>query len=269
MTRVRKLRLSRSLVFVDIEATGVSPPLDRIVELSLLKLRPEGDEDALTFRVNPGVPIPEDATAVHGITDKDVASEPPFRDFATDVEEFLRGSDLAGFNVARFDLPMLEAEMRRAGVELRRRGRSVVDVMTIYHTKERRDLESAVKFYCKRTLEDAHSAAADARASMDVLQAQLSRYSDLPLEVDALHSVLNPGSTNWLDPEGRFVWSEGSATINFGRHRGKTLQEVADAEPSYLEWLIDQDFSPEVLEIARLALDGQFPGRPDAGDSSA
>ncbi len=259
MTKPRKLQLERPLVFIDIEATGISPPVDRIVELSLLKLKPEGDEEVMTFRANPGVRIPEDATAVHGIRIADVANQPPFQDFATDVGEFLRDSDLAGFNVARFDLPMLEAEMRRAGVELGRRGRSVVDVMAIYHTKERRDLPSAVRFYCKRTLEGAHSASVDARASLDVLRAQLRKYSDLPLKVDALHSVLNPGSSDWIDPEGRFVRSEGRATFNFGRHRGRALEEVAETEPSYLEWLIDQDFSSEVLDITRLALKGQFP----------
>lgn len=262
MTPPRRLRLSRPLVFIDIEATGTSPPLDRIIELSLLKVTPDGDEETLTFRVNPGVHIPEDATAVHGIANEDVAYEPQFRDFATDVDAFLTDCDLAGFNVAGFDLPMLEAEMRRAGKELGRKGRSVLDAMAIYHAKEPRDLASAVRFYCGRKLEDAHSAAADARASMDVLLGQLRKYPDLPVEVDALHAILNPASDDWIDSEGRFVWSGGKATFGFGRHRGKTVEEVAELEPSYLEWLIDEGFSREVIEIARLALDGKSPAAP-------
>lgn len=258
----RNLRLRRPLVFVDIEATGISPPLDRIVELALLKLDPTGAEEVLTFRVNPGIPIPEDAIAVHGITNEDVALEPVFRDFAAEVERFLDGCDLAGFNITRFDFPMLEAEMRRGGKHLDRKGRAVVDAMTIYHANERRDLQSAVSFYCEEELQGAHTALADARASMNVLQAQLRRYERLPLDVDALQAELHPQQANWVDDEGRFIWSDEGATFNFGRHRGKTVKDVAENEPSYLEWLIDEEFPQAVTKIAKLALNGEYPDAP-------
>jgi DNA polymerase-3 subunit epsilon len=256
---VENLNLSRPLAFVDLETTGTSPAGDRIVEIAILKVHPDGREEFARRRVNPGVPIPAEATAVHGITDADVASEPAFASYARSLSRFLADCDIAGFGVARFDLPMLEAEFRRAGIEFSRKGRAVIDAMAIFHAKEPRNLEAAVQFYCGRPFPGGHSSEIDVRASYDVLCAQLARYDDLPRDVQALHDFCNPGSSDWIDPEGRIAWVDGTATIMFGKHKGRSLQDLRASEPDYLQWILSQDFSPEVRQIIGDALEGRFP----------
>lgn len=259
---MENLKLRRPLAFVDLESTGTSPFSDRVVEIAILKISPDGAEDFRCKQVNPGVPIPAEATAVHGITDADVADEPPFRAYARSLNEFLSDCDIAGFNVARFDLPMLEAEFRRAGVAFSREGRAVIDAMAIFHQKEPRDLAAAVRLYCGRDFPEAHSSEDDVRAAADVLRAQLERYDDLPRDVEALHELLNPVDPSWIDPDGKLRWADGAPVIAFGQHKGRTLQDLAAAEPDYLEWMLGQDFSPEVMEIIREALNGKFPIPP-------
>ncbi len=257
------LNLRRPLAFVDLETTGTSPTSDRVVEIAILKVHPDGTEDFRCNRVNPGVPIPSEATAVHGISDAEVADEPPFASYARSLNDFLVDCDIAGFNVAGFDLKMLEAEFRRAGVAFSREGRTVIDAMAIFHQKEPQDLAAAVRFYCGRDFPEAHSSEDDARAAADVLRAQLERYDDLPRDVDALHELLNPMDPSWIDPDGKFRWSGSDAVIAFGQHKDRTLQDLAAAEPDYLEWMLGQDFSPEVMRIIRDALSGRFPEPPD------
>ena len=256
------LNLRRPLAFVDLETTGTSPASDRIVEIAILKVQPDGTEDFRRKRVNPGVPIPAEATAIHGITDVDVADEPPFQAYARSLNDFMADCDIAGFNVAGFDLRMLEAEFGRAGVAFSREGRSVIDAMTIFHQKEPRDLAAAVRFYCGHGHPEAHSSEDDARAAAEVLQAQLERYEDLPRDVEALHEVLKPVDPTWADPDGKFKWSGSNAVIAFGQHKGRTLQDLAAAEPDYLDWMLGQDFSAEVMQIIREALSGRFPQPP-------
>ncbi len=174
-----KLNLKRPIVFFDLETTGVDASKDRIVEISMIKVMPDGTEDTRTRRINPGMPIPAEATAVHGITDADVADEPKFAQVAKSLEEFIRGCDFGGFNSNRFDLPLLVEEFMRAGLSVDLKRRKFIDVQNIFHKKEQRTLVAAYKFYCDKELEDAHSAEADTRATYEVLKAQLDRYDDL------------------------------------------------------------------------------------------
>lgn len=256
------LNLRRPLAFVDLETTGTSPVTDRVVEIAIFKVLPDGEEDFRCNRVNPGVPIPAEAMAIHGITDADVANEPPFASYARSLNDFLADCDIAGFNVAGFDLRMLEAEFERADVVFSREGRAVIDAMRIFHLKEPRHLAAAVRFYCGHEHPEAHSSEDDARAAAEVLQAQLDRYDDLPRDVEALHELCNPVDPSWIDPDGKFRWSGSDAVIAFGPHKGRTLQDVAAAEPGFLEWMLKKDFSPETMQIVRDALSGRFPQPP-------
>ncbi len=259
---MQSLNLRRPLAFVDLETTGTSPASDRVVEIAILKVHPDGTEDFRCRRVNPGVPIPADATAIHGITDADVANEPPFQAYARSLSDFLADCDFAGFNVAGFDLRMLEAEFARAGVDFSREGGALIDAMRIFHLKEPRHLAAAVQFYCGRDHPEAHSSEDDVRAAADVLRAQLERYVDLPRDVEALHELCNPVDPSWIDPDGKFRWAGENAVIGFGKHESQTLQDLAAAEPDYLDWMLGQDFSPEVMQIVLDALSGRFPQPP-------
>ena len=260
---VRGLRLRRPLAALDLETTGTDPSTDRIVEISILRLSLDGSEKLMRQRINPQVPIPSDATAVHGISDADVSGEPTFAELASEIMDFLKDCDLAGFNVIRFDLPLLEAEFRRAGIEFSREGRSVVDAMTIFHEKERRDLAAAAQFYLDRAMPEVHTSETDVRATLDILSAQVQRYPDVPNNLEALHEFCNPVNPDWIDPDGKFAWAGGVAVVTFGKHSGRRLQELAaEPEPNYLHWMLAQDFSADVMQIVRDALDEKFPTPP-------
>lgn len=259
-----RLRLQRPLVFLDVESTGVSASSDRIVEIAALRISPDGSEEYRCMRVNPGIPIPADATAIHGITDADIADEPPFTAHAKALWQFLNECDFAGFGVARFDLPLLEAEFGRAGLQFAWRSRRVVDAMAIFHNKERRDLPAAVGFYLGRDFDSAHAAGQDVRATLEVLCAQLERYDDLPCDLDELHCYCNPTSPDWIDPDGKFVWLNGVATIAFGKRKGTPLARLVADEPDYLAWILSSEFSSEVKGLVRKALNGEYPQASDA-----
>jgi len=259
---VERLKLQRPLVFLDLESTGTSISSDRIVEIALLRLHPGGREQFLCRRVNPGMPIPAEATAVHGISDADVRSEPPFASYAKNLLELLSDCDFAGFAIARFDLPLLQAEFARADLEFRWRDCAVLDAMVIFHAKEPRDLTAAARFYCGRDLCGAHSAEEDLRATLGVLRAQLERYEDLPDCVGDLNEFCNPRNPNWVDADGKFIWVNGVATVAFGKYKDTPLQRLVGEDPDYLGWILNQDFSLEVMQIVRDALDGRFPPTP-------
>ena len=262
--RSRSLILPRPLAVFDVETTGVDPANDRIVEISILRESPGEPERFLSRRVNPQVPIPTGATQIHGITNADVEGEPPFHQITAEVSDFLYGCDLAGFNVGRFDLPMLEAEFQRAGLTFSREGRCVVDAMTIFHKYERGNLAAAARFYLDRTMPDVHRSETDVRTTLDIIRAQVEQHPDVPSNVEAWHDFCIEDESDWIDPEAKFVWANGAATITFGKHRGRTLQELAgEPEPNYLHWMLSADFSPEVMEIVRAALRGKFPTPPD------
>ena len=257
---LENLRLERPIAFIDVETTGTNPHSDRVVELSILKVHPDGKEEYKSHRVNPGVPIPAEATAIHGITDADVKGEPEFRQYARSVCDFLDGCDIGGFNVIKFDLPCLEAEFDRAGVGFSRKGRHLVDSMVIFHQRERRDLEAAYLKYCGGKMENAHCAEEDAKAAAKVLDGQLEMYGDLPRDVAGLGDLCYVVAENYIDAGGKFVWVDGEAVCTFGKkYKGSKLRDIAAGDPSYLSWISGADFSPEVREIATKALNGEFP----------
>lgn len=265
---MKNLKLERPIAFIDVETTGIHPHSDRIVELSVFRIQPDGSEDYRSHRVNPEVPIPAEATAVHGITDEDVAEEPALRRYAKGVCEFLDGCDISGFNVITFDLPFLEAELERAGVDLSLEDRQLVDSMVIYHQKEprepgkHRNLKAAYFRYCGKELVDAHGAEKDAAASAEVLDAMIKEHSDLPRDVSGLCAFCNEVRKNYVDLEGKLIWVDGEVTFNFGKHQGRSLKDVAGEYPDYLQWIMGADFRPDICEILEKALGGEFPQMP-------
>jgi len=259
---MKNLHLERPLAFIDVETTGAKPNSDRIVELSILKISSSGEREYKSHRINPGMPIPLQATAVHGITNDDVADEPMFRQFAKSIRDFLDNCDVAGFNVIGFDLPCLEAEFNRAGVEFSRKDRQLVDSMVIFHRREPRDLAAAYMKYCGKEHKRAHEAEEDANVAAEVLEGQLETYGDLPRDVTGLCAVCYEVNENFVDAQGKFMWSEGEVVFNFGKHTGRRLEDVSTEYPDYLEWIIDKsDLSIEVKRIASKALEGEFSER--------
>jgi DNA polymerase-3 subunit epsilon len=265
---LKNLKLTRSIAFIDLETTGTHPHSDKVVEISILKIQPDGHMDYRSHRVNPGVPIPAEATAVHRITDKDVAKEPAFCQYAKGLCEFLDGCDISGFNLITFDLPFLEAEFERVGVSFSRKGRQLVDSMVIYHQKEPyelgkpRNLKAAYLRYCGKELEDAHGAEKDVTASAEILDGMVDENNDLPQDINGLDAFCKEVRKNYIDLEGRFIWVEGEATLNFGKYYRRSLKEIAAEHPDYLRWILGQDFPPDVREIIEKALDDEFPQVP-------
>lgn len=237
-----KLNLRKPIVFFDLETTGVDITHDRIVEISLIKVMPSGEEIEKTRRVNPGIPIPPEATAVHHITDADVAEEPTFRQIAKSLAAELTGCDLAGFNSNRFDIPMLDQEFQRAGVKFDFSKARLVDVQTIFHKKEQRTLVAAYRFYCGKDLEQAHSANADTRATLEVLKAQLDRYDDLENDIEEL-SKFSCQNRN-VDFMARLIFNDDNKeVINFGKYKGRIAEDVMRKDPAYYDWIMKSDFS--------------------------
>lgn len=236
------LNLTRPIAFFDLESTGVDVSKDRIVEISIQKLLPNGEKETYTKRVNPEMPIPIEASEVHGIYDFDVLNEKTWKEIAPEVVEFIGEADLAGYNSNRFDIPMLMEELLRVEVELAMTDRKRIDVQNIFYKQEKRTLEAALKFYCGKDLENAHSAEADTTATMDVLLAQIDRYEDIEGNVDFLAEYSEMGN-KMADYAGRFVFNaDGEPCFNFGKHKGKTIEDVLRREPSYYSWMMNGDF---------------------------
>ncbi len=260
---MRELKLDRPLVFFDLETTGLDTDRDRIVELCTVTIQPGGERAVWTQRIHPGVPIPHEATQVHGISDADVADCPRFADLADDLFGRLQGCDLGGYNIERFDLKLLRQEFQRCGKNFPAAGTRIVDAYAIFASRERRDLTAALRFYCGRALQGAHSAEADVLATVDVVLAQLQRYPDLPDTVQALHDEQHPHNPDALDPEGKLMWQDGAPTFTFGKVKGQTLQRVARSDAGYLRWMLNGTFSDELKHIVAEALQGRFPVRRD------
>lgn len=236
-----QLNLANPLVFFDLETTGVNICKDRIVEISYLKISPNGKEEGKTRRINPGMPIPPEATAIHGITDEDVKDCPTFKEIAKSLASQIEGCDLAGFNSNRFDIPLLAEEFLRANVNIDLSKRKFVDVQTIFHKMEQRTLQAAYKFYCDKELDDAHSAEADTKATYEVLKAQLDRYPDLKNDVKFLSEYSS--FTNNVDFAGRMIYNDkGEEVINFGKYKGRLVTDVLQTDPGYYSWIIGGDF---------------------------
>ena len=249
-----ELSLTRPLCFFDLETTGVNVAKDRVVEISILKVFPNGNKESKTWLVNPEMPIPPQTTAVHGITDEKVANEPTFKQLSKDIYSMIKGSDLAGFNSDRFDIPLLAEEMLRAEIDVDFKKHLTVDVQTIFHKMEKRNLSAAYKFYCGKDLDNAHSAEADTNATYEVLKSQIEKYDELENDV----SILSAFSTRRksVDFAGFVIVDEdGDAAFNFGKHKGKKVVEVLGREPGYFSWLLNADFpryTKKVLTAIRL-----------------
>lgn len=236
-----ELKLSKPICFFDLETTGTNVATDRIVEISVLKVHPNGNKESFTWRVNPEMPIPAGAAAIHGITDEMVANEPTFKELAPKVHALMKDADLGGYNSNRFDIPLLAEELLRADVDFDLKKAVSVDVQTIFHKKEKRTLEAAYKFYCDKTLENAHSAEADTIATYEVLKSQLERYQDLENDVTFLSKYSS--HKNFADFAGYIGFDkEGTEVFAFGKHRGKKVEEVMEKEPGYFGWLLNADF---------------------------
>lgn len=236
-----ELKLNRPLCFFDLETTGIDVARDRIVEISIVKVYPNGNQESRTWLVNPTIPIPPQATAVHGISNEKVAQEPSFKELAPQIHAMIKDSDLAGYNSDRFDIPLLAEELLRAEVDFDMKNRVAVDVQTIFHKKEERTLSAAYRFYCNQTLDNAHSAEADTKATFEILKAQLDRYPDLPNDVKALSEyttrkkAVDFAGFIALDDKGREIFT-------FGKHKGALVEDVFEKEPGYYGWIQGADF---------------------------
>ncbi len=255
-----KLKLDRPIVFFDIEATGISPRADRILELCMVRYCPMRGEDRYNQRFNPdGMPIPADATAVHGIRDEDVKDCPTFAQEAQNVLDFIEGCDLAGYNIIRYDIPMLAEEFQRAQLPFSTTTRRILDVQRIFHQKEPRDLTAALQFYCGDAHVDAHGAEADVEATVRVFEGQLAKYNDLPRSIEALDQYCNPQNPTWVDSTGKLRWQDGSVAINFGKNRGKLLRDLIENDRGFINWILKSDFPPDTREIIQSAMQGKYP----------
>ena len=252
------LQLTRPIAFIDIETTGLNAQQDRIVDICVIKIHPNGAEEILNSFTNPNIPIPIESTQIHRITDADVKGKPTFEEFAKKLVDFIEDCDLGGFET-KFDLSFLESEFKRTGINYSREGRQIVDVQRIYHILEPRDLNAAHLKYCGKPLENAHKSHIDVRATIDVLESQLEQHNILPRDISILYEFCNPRDPTWIDDDGKFLWFEGKALINFGTHKGKTLEFVYKNYPDYFNWIISKDFSAKVKDIAKDAINGKFP----------
>ena len=243
-----ELKLQNPLIFFDLETTGVNASKDRIVEISYIKLMPNGTEVEKTLRINPEMHIPEEATAVHGITDADVADKPRFKDIAKELARVFEGCAIAGFNSNRFDVPLLAEEFLRADVDVDFSRRRFVDVQTIFHKMEQRTLSAAYKFYCGKDLDDAHSANADTRATYEVLKAQLDKYPSLQNDIDFL-SKFSTHNRN-VDLAGRIVYNDNNVEVfNFGKYKGIPVEEVLKTDSGYFGWILNGDFPQNTKKV--------------------
>ncbi|MCB0403061.1 MAG: 3'-5' exonuclease [Flavobacteriales bacterium] len=249
-----KLKLSKPLAFFDLETTGLNIATDRIVEISIVKLMPNGDRETKTKLINPTIPISKEAAAVHGITDEDVKDKATFKEVAHELAQFIDGCDLAGYNSNKFDIPLLAEEFLRAEIDFDVSKRNLVDVQNIFHKMERRTLSAAYQFYCGKSLDNAHSAEADTSATIEILEAQVERYDELQSDTKFLSEFSQ--MTKNADLLGRIVYnSKGVEVFNFGKHKGKPVVEVLETEPGYYSWMMNGDFplyTKKVLTAIRL-----------------
>ena len=264
------LKLDRPLVVFDIESTGLSVRDDRIIELAAVRVDPDGTETTKCWLLNPGVPIPAETTAIHGISDEIVKNCPTFADRAEEIWAFFENADLGGFNSDRFDVPCLEEEFARVGRNFGASQRRHVDVQRIYHRMEPRDLSAAVRFYLGRDHAGAHGAEADAKATFEVLRAQLEKYADLPKDTAALDEYLVPHDPLNADRQGMLRWVNGELCVNFGKKKGEKLRDLFMRERNFLKWIVNGSFDTEVRQICRDLLEkGILPPPPPEAKKKA
>ncbi|PCI95020.1 MAG: DNA polymerase III subunit epsilon [Flavobacteriales bacterium] len=235
------LKLTKPLAFFDLETTGLNIATDRIVEISIVKIMPNGDKEIKTKLINPTIPISKESVAIHGIKDDDVKEKATFKEVANELNDFINDCDLAGYNSNRFDIPLLAEEFLRAGINFDVASRKLVDVQNIFHKKEQRTLVAAYKFYCDKDLTNAHSAEADTTATYEILEAQIAKYDDIKSDTDFLSEFSQ--MTKNVDLLGRFIYNDKNIAIfNFGKHKGKPVTEVLEKEPGYYGWMMNGDF---------------------------
>jgi DNA polymerase-3 subunit epsilon len=260
-----QLQLTRPIAIFDLETTGLNITTDRIVEIAIIRVEVDGSESEFLRRVNPEMPIPEEVSAIHGIYDADIADAPTFDQIADEVVAFIGDSDLAGYNSNKFDIPVLAEELMRANSNFDVASRRFVDVQNIFHKMEQRTLAAAYQFYCEKPMQNAHNALYDARVTLDVFRAQLDRYEALENNVDYLSTFSKAGNYNLLDFAGRLAINEhGEAIYNFGKHKGKTIREVARIEPGYYGWMLDADFPLYTKKCLRNEMDKLKAEREEA-----
>jgi DNA polymerase-3 subunit epsilon len=235
------LQLTHPLAVIDLETTGIDLSTDKIVEIAIVKLMPDGSILKKRKLINPQKPIPAASSKVHGITDEMVKDAPTFRQAANEIKQFLNNCDLGGYNSNRFDIPMLVEEFLRIGLDFPMEGRKLIDVQKIFHLMEQRTLSAAYKFYCNKLLENAHSAEADAVATLEVLQAQIDRYPQLGLTLEAILNCI--GADDCVDFARRMIIVDGVEVFNFGKHKGKCVADILKAEPQYYDWMMKGDFA--------------------------
>ena len=254
------MKITCPLVVLDLETTGTWTEKDRIVEVAMVKLSPGGERERFESRVNPGMPIPPRVSQITGITDEDVKDAPPFKAIAGQVLAFIADADLGGFNIERFDLPILERELYEVGLKLEWRTRAIYDALRIYHLREKRDLKAAYQFYCGKTLANGHTAMGDTEATLEILEAQIRQYGKPEAGIESLRDVNAERVDDYFDREKKFRWWNGELYPAFGKYgRKHSLKEIAQKDQEYLEWLLTTDFSPEVKTLIRDALQGRFP----------
>ena len=245
-----ELKLNKPICFFDLETTGINVANDRIVEISILKVFPNGNKESFTWRVNPEMKIPAVTTAIHGITDEMVAKEPTFKELSHKVYDIIKDSDLGGYNSNRFDIPLLAEELLRAEMDFDLKKNLAVDVQTIFHKMEKRTLEAAYKFYCNKDLTNAHSAEADTLATYEVLMSQLDRYADLENDIAFLANFSS--HKNFADFAGFIGYDKnGKEIITFGKHKGKIIEELFKSEPGYFSWIQNADFPKYTKKVLR------------------
>lgn len=254
------MKILRPLVVLDLETTGIWIEKDRIIEIALIKLHPDGTREQMETKVNPAMPIPPRVTEITGITQADVKDAPAFGNIAGKVLQFIGDSDFGGFNIERFDLPLLAREMSDAGFKFDYSGRTIYDAQKIYHLHEKRDLSAAFTFYCQKDLKDAHSALADTQASLDILVEQVNRYGEGQEAVEVLKVFQYEPNKEFFDSDRKFRWWNGDLYMTFGKYaRKESLKVIAKKDPQYLQWIVEKDFSDDVKMMIQGVLNGQYP----------
>lgn len=259
-----RLRLDRPLVVFDVEATGLNKRMDRIVAIALVRYEPLGTAEQINYLLNPGVPIPEEATAIHGISDADVRDAPTFADMAEILERHFAGADLAGYNILGYDIQILQEEFARASRPFVLEGRRLLDAQRIFFRNEPRDLAAALRYYCGENHDNQHDALGDVLATIRVLDGQFRKYPELPADLDGLHEYCDPRDPAWVDRTGRLKWSKGEVVFNFGKFQGQSLRDAVVKDPNFITWLLRADFPEDTKQIVRAAVDGKFPAPPAA-----
>ncbi len=258
------MKLLRPIVTLDLETTGIWVEKDKIIEVGMVRLTPEGKKQTYVKRVNPGMPIPKNATLIHNITDDDVRDAPAFKDIAQEVLEFIGDSDLGGFSILRFDLPLLERELSEAGLIFRWGEREIYDAQKIYHIHEKRDLTAAYSLYCAKDLKDVHSSLGDAEATIEILEAQVKRYGSPEAGLESLKDFDYERSSAYFDKERKFSWWNGELYPAFGKYRMKKhIKDILKSDRPYLKWILTKDFSEEIKTMVGNVLEGEFPKVPE------